>query len=268
MLFTIGPLPVTNSMICTWIVAAVIFVMVASDDLEEHQGDSVGHAERDGGARRRLGRLMGDMLEPKVAALGFSFCRRRFSSSSSCPTCGSASGRGQHRHAGSRPRHSSLPLAIQHVETPVFPSADDGCEPDGGHGADFSGDESFLGGALQRVLRGLIKHIFGVKVETNKWSYPLLFLLFLFIGAMEMVSIVFARPVALAMRLYGNIFAGESMLDDDAPQHTSLWPGLLLPCLFLRIVRLRWCRRLCLRCWSWRLSARCARTTTGRRPAH
>jgi F-type H+-transporting ATPase subunit a len=60
---------------------------------------------------------------------------------------------------------------------------------------------------------GLIKHIFGVKMDTNKWTYPLFFLLFLFIGAMELLSVGFARPVALAMRLYGNIYAGESILD-------------------------------------------------------
>ena len=29
---------------------------------------------------------------------------------------------------------------------------------------------------------------------------------------MELFSVLFIRPVALAMRLYGNIFAGESML--------------------------------------------------------
>ena len=60
---------------------------------------------------------------------------------------------------------------------------------------------------------GLIKHIFGVKMETNKWVFPLFVLLFLFIGAMELLSVAFARPVALAMRLYGNVFAGESILD-------------------------------------------------------
>ena len=60
---------------------------------------------------------------------------------------------------------------------------------------------------------GLVKHIFGVKMETTKWTFPLFFLLFLFIGAMELLSVTFARPVALAMRLYGNVFAGESILD-------------------------------------------------------
>ncbi len=60
---------------------------------------------------------------------------------------------------------------------------------------------------------GLVKHIFGVKMETSKLLYPLFFLLFLFIGMMELLSVLFARPVALAMRLYGNVFAGESILD-------------------------------------------------------
>jgi uncharacterized membrane protein (DUF485 family) len=60
---------------------------------------------------------------------------------------------------------------------------------------------------------GFAKHVFGVKVKTNKWVFPVISLLFLFIGVMEAVSIFFARPVALAMRLYGNVFAGETMLD-------------------------------------------------------
>ena len=74
---------------------------------------------------------------------------------------------------------------------------------------------------------GLIKHIFGVKMESGKLVYPLFFLLFLFIGSMELLSIVFARPVALAMRLYGNVYAGESILDMifNAPH---LWQSLLL----------------------------------------
>lgn len=69
---------------------------------------------------------------------------------------------------------------------------------------------------------GLVKHIFGVKMQTNKWAYPLFFLLFVFIGAMELLSIGFARPVALAMRLYGNIFAGESILDMIFHNHSLL----------------------------------------------
>jgi F-type H+-transporting ATPase subunit a len=53
--------------------------------------------------------------------------------------------------------------------------------------------------------------------------FPIISLLFLFIGVMEAVSIFFARPVALAMRLYGNVFAGETMLDMGL--HIKSWLG-------------------------------------------
>ena len=107
---------------------------------------------------------------------------------------------------------------------------------------------------------GLVKHIFGVKMETSKWVYPLFLLLFLFIGVMELVSIVFARPVALAMRLYGNIFAGETIL--DMTFHMKSCSGRFCFRLWFIFTKhlCAWCRRLYLRCWSWRLSARCAPT--------
>ena len=85
---------------------------------------------------------------------------------------------------------------------------------------------------------GLIKHIFGVKMDTNKWAYPLFFLLFIFIGAMELFSVGFARPVALAMRLYGNIFAGESILDMTFHNNRFWRPGAFVVHVFLRNVRL------------------------------
>ena len=39
-----------------------------------------------------------------------------------------------------------------------------------------------------------------------------MFLLFLFVGLIEVLSIA-VRPVALMFRLYGNVYAGESMLE-------------------------------------------------------
>jgi F-type H+-transporting ATPase subunit a len=55
------------------------------------------------------------------------------------------------------------------------------------------------------------KELFGVK---GGMTGPILFLLvplFLFVGVLEVVSIL-VRPVSLSLRLYGNIFAGENML--------------------------------------------------------
>jgi F-type H+-transporting ATPase subunit a len=55
------------------------------------------------------------------------------------------------------------------------------------------------------------KELFGVK---GGMTGPILFLLvplFLFVGVLEVVSIL-VRPVSLSLRLYGNICAGENML--------------------------------------------------------
>lgn len=59
---------------------------------------------------------------------------------------------------------------------------------------------------------GFIKHTFGPKGGlTGVLKYALL-PIFFFVGLIEIVSICI-RPVALAARLYGNIFAGETVLE-------------------------------------------------------
>jgi F-type H+-transporting ATPase subunit a len=84
---------------------------------------------------------------------------------------------------------------------------------------------------------GLIKHTFGIKVEANKYAYLPLLLLFIFIGVMESFSILFIRPVALALRLYGNIFGGETMLTMAMSQKSALLAVLLaLPGYFFETV--------------------------------
>jgi len=84
---------------------------------------------------------------------------------------------------------------------------------------------------------GLVKHIFGVKLKTSKWFFPPLLLLFIFIGLTEMISIVIVRPVALAMRLYGNIFGGENLLTMTLT-HKPLILGVLssLPFYFFELL--------------------------------
>ncbi len=66
-----------------------------------------------------------------------------------------------------------------------------------------------------------------MKVETNKFAFIPLFLLFIFIGIMESFSILFIRPVALALRLYGNVYGGETMLTMSLAQKSIFWSVLL-----------------------------------------
>ena len=59
---------------------------------------------------------------------------------------------------------------------------------------------------------GLILHLFGPKGETKGFMKVLMIVLFVLVGGLEVISILF-RPVSLSFRLYGNVFAGENMLE-------------------------------------------------------
>jgi F-type H+-transporting ATPase subunit a len=59
---------------------------------------------------------------------------------------------------------------------------------------------------------GILKHIFAPKSDMKGILYFVMAAVFLAVGFLEIVSIII-RPFALALRLYGNIFAGEVMLD-------------------------------------------------------
>ncbi len=62
---------------------------------------------------------------------------------------------------------------------------------------------------------GFLLHLFGPKGETTGALKVLMIGVFVMVGLLEVVSILF-RPVSLSFRLYGNIFAGENMLETMA----------------------------------------------------
>jgi F-type H+-transporting ATPase subunit a len=214
-LFRVLGLPVTNSMICTWIVTALILIIVRATTWRLKEiptgGQNVMEALFEGWQG-----LMNDILDPKVTRWVFPFATTFFifivmsNYVDLIPGVGSIG----YRHGGEftpffRPPTTDANLTVAMAGI-------------------------FLVMSLYWAVRyngfwGLIKHIFGVKMTTNKWAYPLFFLLFLFIGAMELLSVGFARPVALAMRLYGNIFAGETIL------HMTLHSGSFLLGLVLTV---------------------------------
>lgn len=76
---------------------------------------------------------------------------------------------------------------------------------------------------------GFAKELFAPKGESSGLLKVLLIFVFFAVGCLEIISILF-RPVSLSFRLYGNIFAGENMLEAMA----KLVPGLgwLLPIPF------------------------------------
>ena len=84
--------------------------------------------------------------------------------------------------------------------------------------------------AVQSVgVKGVFLDLFGPKGDTTGFLRILMIVVFFLVGFLEVLSILF-RPISLSFRLYGNIFAGESMLEAMA----TLVPGFgwLLPVPF------------------------------------
>ena len=67
---------------------------------------------------------------------------------------------------------------------------------------------------------GMLGHIFNVKGHGGGFLGIFLVFVFLFVGVVEIVSICI-RPVALMFRLYGNVFAGENIL--ETVMHMGGW---------------------------------------------
>src|SRR5436189_4642435 len=88
----------------------------------------------------------------------------------------------------------------------------------------------WIGWAIREVgVTGFFKELFAPKGEASGALKILMTVVFFAVGCLEIVSILF-RPVSLSFRLYGNVFAGENMLETMA----RLVPGMgwLLPVPF------------------------------------
>ncbi len=71
----------------------------------------------------------------------------------------------------------------------------------------------FYWAITENGLKGFLAHIFAPKGAFKGIMAVLMLFVFAFVGILEVVSILF-RPVALSFRLYGNIFAGENILEN------------------------------------------------------
>jgi F-type H+-transporting ATPase subunit a len=82
---------------------------------------------------------------------------------------------------------------------------------------------------------GFLKHLFGPKGETSGIVKILMVVIFFAVGWLEVISILF-RPIALSFRLFGNIYAGESILEAMSTMNPWLSPILPIPFYFLEVL--------------------------------
>jgi F-type H+-transporting ATPase subunit a len=82
---------------------------------------------------------------------------------------------------------------------------------------------------------GFLKHLFAPKGDATGPLKLLLIVVFLAVGLLEILSILF-RPVSLSFRLFGNIYAGENMLEAMARLVPALSWLLPVPFYFMELL--------------------------------
>jgi len=83
---------------------------------------------------------------------------------------------------------------------------------------------------------GVIKHLFAPKGDTKGLLKILMIFIFFVVGWLEIVSILF-RPISLSFRLFGNVYAGEIMLESMAIAGGQFFAWLIsIPFYFLEVL--------------------------------
>ncbi len=82
---------------------------------------------------------------------------------------------------------------------------------------------------------GFIVHLFGPKGDSRGVLKIVMILVFFMVGWLEVVSILF-RPISLSFRLYGNVYAGENMLEAMAHIVPALSWLIPIPFYFMELL--------------------------------
>jgi len=82
---------------------------------------------------------------------------------------------------------------------------------------------------------GFLLHLFGPKGETSGFLKIMMIVIFFMVGWLEIVSILF-RPISLSFRLFGNIYAGESILEAMSTMVPALSWLIPIPFYFMEIL--------------------------------
>ena len=204
-LFNLGPLPVTNSIVYTWVIGALILFVIRAGTKNMRETPS-GVQNVVEAAVEGLEEMTKGLLEPKVAHWVFPLAATFFLFIVVSNLMGLLPGVGSIGWG----HPSGALFGVEHADKPLFrpPTADANMT--------VAMAAVFFIMSIYWALRyngplGLVKHVFGVKGGMKGLIVIPLSLIFIFIGCIELISIMI-RPIALAMRLYGNIYGGESVL--------------------------------------------------------
>jgi F-type H+-transporting ATPase subunit a len=227
-LFHIGPLPINNSMLLTWIVTALLIVVarLATQRMKETPEGLQNFVEW---VVESLRNFLESILGRELTAKTFWFFATAFIFIVATNWFGLLPGVGT--VGWGTPNAQG---ALEHISRPLFRGANADLNLTLAMSVVFFG--AWLGWALKaNGIGGFIMHIFGPRGDSKGLLKVLMVVVFLCVGVLEMVSILF-RPISLSFRLYGNIFAGETMLEAMSNLVRSLAPIITIPFYFLELL--------------------------------
>ena len=204
--------PITNSMVVSWIVALglIVFAQVATRDMKQVPGGAQNFLEW---LIEGLYKFMVGIIGPHLTERTFWFFATIFIFVLSANWVGLIPGVGS--IGWGHPTSHGFK-----IEQPLFRGANADVNMTLAMALVFFACWIFW--SFREVgLRGFFKELFAPKGDTEGPLRVLMVVVFFAAGCLEVVSILF-RPISLTFRLYGNIFAGENLLEAMA----KLGPGV------------------------------------------
>jgi F-type H+-transporting ATPase subunit a len=227
-LFHIGPLPVNNSMVLMWVVAALIVCVAraATKNIQQVPSGLQNFAEW---IVESLRNFLESVIGRNLTAQTFWFFASAFIFILVANWFGLVPGVGTVGW-GTPDEHG----ALHHISRPLLRGANADLNMTLAMSIVFFVAWTYW--ALKaNGIGGFLMHIFGPRGDSKGLLKVLMVVVFLSVGVLELVSILF-RPVSLSFRLYGNVFAGETMLEAMSNLVPALAPLIPVPFYFLELL--------------------------------
>ncbi|PYK79496.1 MAG: ATP synthase F0 subunit A [Verrucomicrobia bacterium] len=227
-LFQIGNFPVTNSILVSWVVAlgVIIFAQLATRNIQTIPSGAQNFWEW---LVESLYNFLESIIGPELVKKTFWFFATIFIFILFANWFGLIPGVGTIGWGQADPASGAF-----HIERPLLRGAN----------ADLNMTSAmaliffvlwFIWALQANGIGGFLMHLFGPKGETSGVLKILMVVVFFLVGWLEIISILF-RPVSLSFRLFGNIFAGESILEAMSHMVPALAWLIPIPFYFLEIL--------------------------------
>src|SRR5580700_5250316 len=224
----IGKFAVTNSMLVTWIVAAgiIVFAQLATRKIKDVPSGIQNFWEW---LVESLYNFLESIIGPQLVRKTFWFFATIFIFILFVNWFGLIPGVGTIGWG-----HSNPSTGFFHVDRPLLRGGNADLNMTFAMAAIFF--VLWLVWAIQaNGIGGFLLHLFGPKGETSGFLKVVMILIFFLVGWLELVSILF-RPISLSFRLFGNIYAGENMLEAMANIVPSLSWLIPIPFYFMEVL--------------------------------